>query len=391
MNLEKKPYLIVPKLIQQPTWGGTHIPCLKSWEEKTFFIDKKIGQSYELFGNSKIIFSLKTTRDPRFQPEVGWADREEIINELFTLKKNVDYFVLSEMVDAYPTFLLGKKIFEKFGKMPLLIKMTESQGNSYQLHIKPSVFHPRWRPKAESWYFFEDGLITFGIKPGSDLAEYKKTCQEIEKKMQFLSQRVVNKKLPLDQAEREAAAFIKKLNPRQFVNLYPIKKYSLVDLSPGGIHHSWEEDKRLCPEGNIVYEIQQDVMDPVCTIRCFDQGKFKKDGTVREINIDDYFNFLDTLPDHNRLENMLQKKVGENLLKTPYYSLDLLTIKNNRQEKTNDSFVHLFVREGEVEVIGPAGSVFLSAGHSCLIPEFVKIYEIKTKSITSVILKTYIS
>ena len=391
MNLKKRPYLIIPKLIQQPTWGGTYIPYLKSWSDRNILKNKRIGQSYELFGNSKIIFSINNSSDPGFLPEIGWADKSDILEDVFPFKIKTDYFTLSDIVHAFPNEVLGRSLFEKYGKMPLLIKINEAKGNSYQLHLNPLAKHSRWQPKAESWYYFEDGLITFGIKSGINLDEYKKTCLAIEKEMKLLSKKVITKEFSLPEAKNKASKFIKKLNPRQFVNLHQTKKNDVVDLSLGGIHHSWEEDPILCPKGNIVYEVQQDVMDPLCTIRSFDQGKFKDDGTVRKINIDDYFKLLDTDLSRNDLDKMRQQKKENNLLTTPFYSLDILEIKNRLQEKTNNSFVHLFVRKGEVEICAKEGSIFLSSGHSCFIPEFTKLYEIKTKIPNSVILKTYIS
>lgn len=392
MNLKRKPYLIIPKLIQQPTWGGGfHISHLKSWENKTIFKDKKIGQSYELYGNSKMLLLTNNSSDPRFIPEIGWADNPEIIDELFPFQKNTDYLILSELTKLFPEDILGKVLAEKYGKMPLLIKITEAKGNSYQIHIKSFVKHRRWQPKAESWYYLKNGLITFGIKEGINLEDYKKTCQEIETKMKSLSKKIIEKKISQPEAEGEALLFINKLSPRQYVNFHQINKDDLIDLSPGGVHHSWEEDLALCPDGNFLYEVQQDVMDPVSTIRCFDQGKFKEDGSIREIHIEDYFRLLDANPKHNDINGVLCYKKGSNLLTTAYYSLDILEVKKDVQNKTNGSFNHLFVREGKIEVIAEQGSVILTSGHSCLIPEFVKSYEIKTKTPLSVILKTYIS
>ena len=132
-------------------------------------------------------------------------------------------------------------------------------------------------------------------------------------------------------------------------------------------------------------------MDPVSTIRCFDQGKFKKDGTVRPIHINDYFEYVDREQKHNNLEAMRRKQTGTNLLSTPFYSLDILKIKNKYQDNTAGSFVHLFVKQGRVEVCSEEGSVFLSSGHSCFLPEFIKKFEIKSRESESVILKTYIS
>ena len=67
---------------------------------------------------------------------------------------------------------------------------------------------------------------------------------------------------------------------------------------------------------------------------------------------------------------------------------DKLEIEKEIIDNTNNSFVHLFVREGKVEIIAENGKVILSKGHSCFIPEFVKSYKIRALNNKSIILKT---
>jgi hypothetical protein len=109
-------------------------------------------------------------------------------------------------------------------------------------------------------------------------------------------------------------------NPTKFVNVHRVKKHAIVDLSNGGIHHSWEEDPAAIPLGNIVYEVQLDVTDEDSTIRSFDKGKMQQNGDVREIHVEDYFKYLDTRPETNNLSLAVQKRTGSSLLSTPYYS-----------------------------------------------------------------------
>lgn len=385
-----RPYLIIPKLIEQPTWGGTYILQLKKWGDKPHLKDKKIGQSYELFGGSKLLLKINDSADETFIPEFGFADREDTEEENFTYKHHVDYCNFADIISENPADILGKKVYEKFGKMPLLNKINHAFGNSFQLHVKPSVTHSHWQPKAESWYYFEDGLVTCGIKDGIEIDEYKQVCHDINNTMKSLSEKVVKGQITLDQAKQESAQFIKEKNPWQFVNTHQIKKYSLLDLSLGGIHHSWEEDREKFPNGNILYEIQQDVMDPVSTIRAFDQGKFKSDGTIREIHIQDYFQYLDRTPEHNDIQNLIRQPRGSKLLSTTNYSLDILEITGQMTHYTNDSFCHLYVRDGAAKIITNDGELNLTRGHSCFIPQSVMKYTIQSKENNSVLLKTYI-
>lgn len=354
MNIQKKPYIIVPHLIEQSTWGGTYICEKKGWTEKPEIKGKKIGQSYELYNETKLALNLKTTSDPAFGPSY------------------------SETADI--------NLFKEARPFPL-IKFTQAKGNSFQLHIRPSQKDPHWQPKAESWYYFENGKITFGIKKGTNIEEYKKTCHAINEKMKELSSLVVGKKMDRETATREAKEYINKLNPWQYVNVHNTKTGDVVDLSGGGLHHSWEEDEVMCPLGNIVYEVQQDVMDPYCTIRSFDQGKLKEDGTIRTIQIDDYFKYVDLDEKRNTLN--IERREDGVLFDTPLYSLSSLNITKEMNMESKSSFHHLFVKEGEVTIKDGMGNVIsVGRGHSCFVPQGI-VYTIQASAPAELLL-TYL-
>lgn len=371
MRLQKRPYLIIPKLIIQPTWGGDYILNLKGWKNKNYLKGKKIGQSYELFSGTKILLKINDSRDKNFLGELGYPEKPTILNKT-NYYKNKDFINLDQATSFYK-------------KIPL-IKINQSTGNSFQIHLKNN--HGRWKPKMESCYYLEDGVVTFGIKKNINLLEYKKTCLTIQKKMNELSLMVKKKKITIQKAKEIAQYFVKKFNPWQYINIHAVKKY---EIGPGalGIQHSWEEDKRF-PQGLINYEIQQNIMDNVSTIRCFDKGKIKDDGSVREIHIADYFKYLDTNPDRNDLKKMTPKRIDNHLLATNYYSLDIFEIDKEITDKTNGSFSHLYVRDGQVIVKANDGLVFLSKGHSCFISENVIDYKLIPESGKAVVLKTFV-
>ena len=60
-------YLVVPKLIEQPTWGGYYIMKFKEWAKHPA-AKKKIGQSFELSGTSNLSLAVDTAHKD-FQPE----------------------------------------------------------------------------------------------------------------------------------------------------------------------------------------------------------------------------------------------------------------------------------------------------------------------------------
>ncbi len=376
MASQPRPYLILPKLVEQPTWGGTYIVEYKGWDKAASLQGKKIGQSYELFGQSILLADVTNTADPRFSPEPN--DRGTQL-------------ILADMVQDGKEAWVGASVWNTYGAMPLLVKFNQALGNSFQLHRKESEPSSRWTPKPESWYYMEDGALTFGIKKGTDVAAYKQCCLTIESKMKELSAAVVGGTKKLADARLEAKTFIAEKNPWQYVNVHTAKKYDLVDLSAGGLHHSWEEDLVHAPLGNVVYEVQKDVMDPICTIRSFDQGKIQDDGTIRNIAVEDYFTFLDTDEAKNDIQSAIRHAQGNTLLSTQYYSLDLLTVAGTYQDAVGPSFVHLFVRDGDVDIEGAGVRLHVGRGHSCFIPYAVGTYTITSRTPESVVLKTYIA
>lgn len=373
MNFNR-PFLIIPKFIEQPTWGGSYIAEMKGWKDHPSLQNKKIGQSYEFFSGSKLLTNITDTSDPKFVPEIGFADRDETLAENFNLKEGEDFIYLKD---------LGLE------EKPLLIKMNQSMGNSFQLHVKPTVDDPKWQHKAESWYYLEEGLLTFGIKKGIDINEYKETCIKVDNYMHELSEKIKSGEMKLEDARMKAKEFVSENDPHKYVNLHRAKKYEIFDPSLGGIHHSWEENKDECPLGNVVFEVQEDVMDPAATIRSFDQGKIKDDGTVRDLNIDDYFKYLDTDPTHNDANLNKGNREGNRVVTTPYYCLDEISINGVEEFKTGKSYVYIFVRDGEIEVEGNGVKLRLQRGFSCFIPKSVVSYSVKSLASNTVILSAY--
>lgn len=356
-----RPYLIIPDLIEQPTWGGHYILELKDWQNRHEFQHIKIGQSHELWGKSYLAVDIVDSTDQNFGSNTT------------TIKK-----------------IPIQEVLQPGEEMPLLIKMNQALGNSFQLHIRPDEKSDKWLPKPESWYFLENGFISLGIKDGVSVNAYKKTCLDIYEYMQSQSQRIINNEISLGEARSQAQVYIKEKNPWQFVNLYPTQQYDLIDLSMGAIHHSWEENNKVAPLGNIVYEVQLDASDDAATIRSFDQGKIKDDGTVRKLDIEDYFEHLDTDPAHNKMNFMKREKEEEKLLRTRFYSVNLLQISENRTLQTEGRFHHLYVRDGDVTIHAGETTVRVTRGHSCFIPSSCKEYVIRKNTDTSTLLQTFV-
>src|SRR5581483_1895457 len=99
----KRPYLVVPKLIEQPTWGGQYIAKAKGWQHLKDLDTLKIGQSYELFSGSNLSL-LDSTLDAEFFGEITNRDAAE------TPTKPDNTISLELLTKSSPEEILGKEV-----------------------------------------------------------------------------------------------------------------------------------------------------------------------------------------------------------------------------------------------------------------------------------------
>jgi mannose-6-phosphate isomerase class I len=389
----KRPYLVIPKLIEQPTWGGDYIIKSKHWDARSELSGKKIGQSYELFSGSNLSL-LTSSEDADFVGEL--TDRDAV--QIATTPAHS--IALIQLIEQSPQDVFGNARAAKAGQFDLLIKFTQSLGNSFQIHIKDGLKHPRWKPKPESWYYLEPGLITLGAKSDVDWQAYQEAVTAVDEGIKLLESQVKSGDTTYEAVQPAIKELIKRYNPWQFVNKLLVKKGALVDLSAGGLHHSWEEDKEKLPLGNVLYELQLEAMDDVSTIRCFDKGKMSTSGGIRPLNIFDYFELIDRSPEANDPTSHIGAPQG--LIKTDTYSLDrLLTSKyyvlnqltlTKVESSFNENitqFRHLFVKNGKIEVITETYRLIVAEGHSVFVPAGAVSYTVKARIAGTQVLVSY--
>lgn len=389
-----RPYLVIPKLIEQPTWGGAYIAETKKWQQKPELSGKKIGQSYELYDKSNLSLLTDST-DPAFAGELADSKSVEVPSSV------PNTISLTSLISSSPEDVLGKNVVSTYGTaMHLLLKFTQALGNSFQLHVPDGLTGTKWKAKPESWYYFEPGLITCGVKKGVNWEDYQKAVTDLDTAIQTVASRVRDGSLAYPDAQAKIAALIKQYDPWQYVNLVRIEKKTLLDLSPCGIHHSWEEDLATIPLGNVLYEIQLNVMDDVSTLRSFDKGKMSKDGSLRPLTIDDYFKYADRSPEANDPTTHMRKAVvitgndqycHERLLQSKYYTMDKVKFKvaTATFSETIDSFRHVFVKSGDITVSAGTTTVRITAGHSAFIPASVREYLLQAAQDKSDVLISY--
>ena len=368
-NFTQAPWQVQDELIEQPSWGGRYIIDLKGLSDDPQWSGKKVGQSYELAKASKLI-----------DPDGGG------------LKS------LSELIQADPAGLLGQKVLDKFGSdLSLLIKLTQAKGNSFQVHLPEGKTLNHWVPKPEAWFYLAPGLFTFGLKAGTSFEAYSRVLHTIDDEMGRLSREVQSGRFTVEEARAQAKLRIQSLDPYAYVNLVEAHTDDVIDLTAGGIHHSWEEDAVRFPDGNLVYEVQVDVPDDRCSMRGFDKGKVLGDGSLRPTHVADYLATIEQDPVHNELSQHIRKPIVvtegatgkvESLFRTAHFATDRLTVSAGATlpQSLAEGFHHLFVHAGTAAV----GGRTLEQGRSYLMPASIGEYEIEASGGEAVLLKTYL-
>jgi mannose-6-phosphate isomerase class I len=228
-------------------------------------------------------------------------------------------------------------------------------------------------------------LFTFGLKEGVALEDYKTALRKIDTLMKKLSVSVKSGAIDIETARAEAKAEIAKIDPYQYVNIVEADEDDVIDLTPGGIHHSWEEDDSKFPQGNLVYEVQVDVADEYCSMRGFDKGKLLADGGLRATHVEDYLTTIERYSEGKKLSDLIGKpkllteKEGakeEAIFRTPYFELDRVTLKAGSvwNEPAETGFHHLFVQKGSAKV----GETILAQGQSFIVPAVTGVYKIES-------------
>jgi len=364
-NITKAPWQVQDELIEQPSWGGRYILDLKGLADDPQWQGKKVGQSYEMAKSAKLI-----------DPESG-AVRP-----------------LSELIQADPAGVLGQAVLDKFGPdLSLLIKLTQAKGNSFQVHLPEGKKLGHWEPKPEAWFYLAPGSYTFGLKAGTDFEAYSRILHTIDDEMGRLSREVESGRFSVEEARAQARQRIASLDPYAYVNCVEAHTDDVIDLTAGGIHHSWEEDNTRFPDGNLVYEVQIDVPDDRCSMRGFDKGKLLEDGDLRPTHVADYLATIEQDPAHNELSRHIRKpqQIGngtESIFRTPYFHTDRLTVAAgvSLSQSLADGFHHLFVHAGIATIAGRT----LTQGHSYFLPAMLGEYALETEGKDAVILKTYL-
>lgn len=260
---------------------------------------------------------------------------------------------ITEVIDEYPTEILGTAVYERFGnQFPLLFKYLDAKEDlSVQVHPNDILAKQRHNSfgKTEMWYVVQ-------ADAGARLiAGFKK---------------------PID-----AATYLKHLENKTLVtilNEIKVKQGDVFFIETGTVH--------AIGAGMVVAEIQQtsDV-----TYRLYDFDRVDVDGNVRELHVD---LALDAI-NYNTVSSQKQYQTNNNepntVVDCPYFTTQFISLDGAMKvQKTGTTFTVYMCVEGNFDLLLGEVSYVYSKGDTILIPATLTAYQLSGKAS---ILEIYIS
>ena len=253
---------------------------------------------------------------------------------------------LQELIDNAPENLLGKKVYQKFGKeFPILIKFIDAKLDlSIQLHPNDQLAKERHNSfgKTEMWYIMnadDDAKLIVGFNRNVSKEEYAQSLKD-DTLLELLNYEKVN----------EGDTF--------FINT-------------GKIH--------AIGSGVMLAEIQQ---TSDITYRVFDFNRRDKEGNLRQLHTEQALDAIDYEKKEDFKVNYSNKVDSVNdMVECPYFTTKFLNLTENLQidNSERDSFTIYMCVSGSATIENNEGSETIKNGETLLISaDSVKI-NIETK------------
>ena len=303
--------LIFQPIFKERIWGGTK---LKEYLNKSFEGDQ-VGESWEL---STVTNDVSVVANGEF---VG-------LN-------------LNELIEKYPTEILGGKSIEKFGlEFPLLFKFLDAKEDlSIQVHPNDELAKQRHNSfgKTEMWYVMqadESARLVVGFKHKTNKKDYL--------------------------THLEDKTLVKILNET------PVKKGDTFFLETGTVH--------AIGAGVLIAEIQQ---TSDITYRLYDWDRVDANGKGRELHNDlavEAINYEETTTKvhYNNIPNE-----SVNLVECPFFTTNILEVVGTYDwKKKKESFTVLMCTEGSFVLVTSNSKSEFKKGDTILIPAILEEFQI---------------
>lgn len=266
---------------------------------------------------------------------------------------------LTDLIEQFPTEILGRKVVEDYGKnLPLLVKFIDAQKDlSIQVHPDDEMasrMHGK-RGKTEMWYVID-------AEPGAYLyAGFSKELTREQYKLYVESGAIT-----------EALA------------RHEVHPGDVFYLPAGRVH-------AICG-GIILAEVQQ---SSDVTYRIYDYDRPGLDGKPRELHTELAAQALDfTVYDEYRTNYDATEDAANYVVRSPYFCVKVEEVNGRFHRKLikYDSFIISMCLKGDciIKVRESGEEIVLKEGNSCLIPAAIADYDIIPLDGKSRVLDAYV-
>ena len=302
-------------ILKDRIWGGTK---LKTYLNKSI-ISETTGESWEI---STVPGDVS------------------VVNNGFFKGKSIN-----EIIDLYPTEILGKTVVARFGnQFPLLFKFIDAKEDlSIQLHPNDELAKERHNSfgKTEMWYVMQadaSSRLVVGFKNDSNQQEY------LEK--------LANKDLV------------------SLLNEYPVKRGDVFFLETGTIH--------AIGAGVVVAEIQQ---TSDITYRIYDWDRVDSNGNGRELHTELALDAINYQITASKVDYIEQTNQAAKVVDCPYFVTNIVALQDHFiWKKTKESFTVFMCTNGQFELILNGEIMRFQMGDTILIPAIIDHLTLKGKA-----------
>ena len=303
--------LIFEPIFKERIWGGTK---LKEYLNKSFD-GNCIGESWEL---------------------------STVANDV-SLVANGEFagLNLNELIEKYPTEILGSKSIEKFGlEFPLLFKFLDAKEDlSIQVHPNDELAKQRHNSfgKTEMWYVMqadEKARLVVGFKKKTNKKEYLKHLED-----------------------KTLVAIL---------NETPVKKGDTFFLETGTVH--------AIGAGVLIAEIQQ---TSDITYRLYDWDRVDVNGKGRELHNDLAIEAINYEETNTKVQYKNIPNESVDLVECPFFTTNILEVtRTYNWKKKKESFTVLMCTEGSFVLVTSDSKSEFKKGDTILIPAIMDEFQI---------------
>ena len=248
---------------------------------------------------------------------------------------------LNELIEKYPTEILGAISIEKFGlKFPLLFKFLDAKEDlSIQVHPNDELARKRHNSlgKTEMWYVIqadENARLVVGFKNKTNKNDYLKHLED-----------------------KTLVAIL---------NETPVKKGDTFFLETGTVH--------AIGAGVLIAEIQQ---TSDITYRLYDWDRVDTNGKGRELHNDLAVEAINYEETNTKVQYKSEINESVNLVECPFFTTNVLEVfgKYNWKKK-KESFTFFMCTEGSFVLVTSNFKSEFKKGDTVLIPAIIEEFQI---------------